>query len=126
VGALLDLAGQQRGAPEQAHHQRQEPQQDPHQAPAPVAAAELVGQVTACGYRVGGPVGAALDLDELDLGGRAEAVAQACPIERVVHLQAGRHQERRQGGESQQREQRLLAVLPPDEPDHACTSRRLR
>jgi hypothetical protein len=123
VGAVLDLARDQWRAPEQAHEQRQEPQQDADRAQAPEAAGELGGQVLAGADRVGGPVGTVDDMDVLDAGGRPQAAGQAGPLERVVHLDAGRHQEGRQCGQPEQGEQRLLAVLAPDQPDHACTSR---
>jgi hypothetical protein len=125
VGAVLDLAGDQRRAPEQAREQGQEPQQDPNHAAVPEAAGELPGPVLAGSDPIVGLIGVGTQalVDELDPCRRGQAVVEAGLVERVVHLQAGRDQDRRQRGQRQQREQRLLAVLAPHQPGHGRTSR---
>jgi hypothetical protein len=122
VGAVLDLAGHEWSAPEQAREQRQEPQQHPDDAAAAVAAGELAGPLLADLDRIERLLGAGIGRDELDPGRRGQAVGQARALELVVHLQPGRDQERGQHGQAHQREQSLLAVLAPDQPAHRRTS----
>ena len=108
VGPLLDLARDQRGAPEQADEQRQDQEQDGDQ-----------DQAEYCELNWSDPVWQA------SLYRRRRADRRRSPEaevgERGLHREAGRDYQTGEGGQPGEGEQRLLAVLPPRQPDHAGT-----
>ena len=110
---MLDLAGDQRRAPEQPGQDGQEQQQQAGQGQALEAAAEPLAERAAAVF--GG--------HELGLAA-AQAGLQAQVVEGGVQLAAGRDQEQRHRHQGDGRGQGLLAVLAPDQPGHACTSSR--
>jgi hypothetical protein len=115
VGAVLELAGDQRRSPEQPDQGGQEQQQQAGQAQALEAAAELLARGETAG--VGG--------HQLGLGGGPQAGPEAQVVEGGAHLAAGRDQEQGHRQQGDDGGQGLLAVLAPDQPGHAWTSSRL-
>jgi hypothetical protein len=115
VGAVLDLAGDQRRPPEQPGQDGQEQQQQAGRAQPEELAAELLAERGAAA--VGG--------HELGMVGARQAAPQAQVVEGGAHLPAGRDQEERHRQQGDDGGQGLLAVLAPDQPGHAWTSCRL-
>jgi hypothetical protein len=113
VGALLDLAGDQRRTPEQPDQQRQDEEEHTDHGHHAVLAVELDGRLAA---------GVGVGRDHRGGTQRADAVVQAQVGEGVPHGQTRGDHEHGEQREADRGEQCLLAVLPPGEPDHAGTS----